>query len=401
MSFNTTAIIFPLLACIFCILPTFGNFIPQQLPGLTSDKCQEEALDISEVLTSVAEMLSSNNNPTPSSHPLSCLEVKESSSGSPSGYYTLSDGTVNTNIVYCNMDKLYSCPSLEQTLKGLQLSLDQNTNAITSQLESSQEFSSSFSTAINDTVNDVLHLTQQLINLHPPASCQEALDKTTNLITVINFEDLCNTTGPWTRVAFLNMSDPTGMCSCPFALYESNGVKACGRPHPLTYSCHSVTFPVTQTSYSQVCGRITGYQYYRIDGFSSGRNIDQQYVDGISLTYGSPRQHIWSFAAAKDISGSNSCPCAGGGSPPAFVGNDYFCESGSNGTPLNQTMYTSDPLWDGQGCVDGEVVACCQATGIPWFHKILSTSTTDFIELRICGYSDEDSPLSLYEIYVK
>ena len=125
MSLNTAAIILLLLACIFYSLPTFGSFVPQQLPVYTLLKCEEEALDISEVLTSIAEMLSSNNNPTPSSHPLSCLEVKESSPGSPSGYYTLSDGTGNTNIVYCNMDELYSCPSLEQALKGIQLSLDQ------------------------------------------------------------------------------------------------------------------------------------------------------------------------------------------------------------------------------------------------------------------------------------
>ena len=217
-----------------------------------------------------------------------------------------------------------------------------------------------------------------------------------------HFEDLCNTPGPWTRMAFLNMSDPTQNCSSPFELYESNGVRACGRPHPLSgYTCESVTFPVNQTSYSQVCGRVIGYQYYSIDGFNGG-NIDEQYVDGISLTHGSPRQHIWSFAAAQRHKRFHIfLSMCWWDSPPAFVGNDYFCESGSNGGSLNQTMYTSDPLWDGQGCVGGEAVACCQATGIPWFHKVLNTSTTDFIELRMCGYSDEDSPLSLYEIYVK
>ena len=38
---------------------------------------------------------------------------------------------------------------------------------------------------------------------------------------------------------------------------------------------------------------------------------------------------------------------------------------------------------------------------LAWFHKILTTSTTNFIELRICGAGDEDTPLSLYEIYIK
>ena len=404
MSYNMAVTLLTLFVCIYGILPAFAGLNPLTIQPFVPEQCAEPSPDISGVLKSVAEMLSSSNY-AEVSYPLSCLEVKESSPGSPSGYYTLSNGTGNTNIVYCNIDELYSCPSLEQALKGIQLSLDQTTNAIT------------FSTAINDTVNDVLHLTQKLINLHVPASCQEALDKAPSLpsgtYTLSNeifpnefdvychFEHLCNTPGPWTRMAFLNMSDPTQNCLSPFELYESNGVRACGRPHPLTGHSHSVTFPANQTLYSQVCGRISGYQYYSPDGFPGG-NIDYRYVDGISLTHGSHRQHIWSFATSKAIGGtSSSCPCAGGSSPPTFVGNDYFCESGSNGGPVNQTMYTSDPLWDGQGCVSGEPIACCQATGIPWFHKVLNTPTSDFIELRMCGANDEDSPFSLYEIYVK
>ena len=88
----------------------------------------------------------------------------------------------------------------------------------------------------------------------------------------------------------------------------------------------------------------------------------------IRIWISSPQRHIQSFAATKEISGTYSCPCAGGGSPPAFAGNDYFWETGSNGDPLHQTMYISDPLWDGQGCVGGEA-AYCQATSIPWFHN--------------------------------
>ena len=81
-------------------------------------------------------------------------------------------------------------------------------------------------------------------------------------------------------------------------------------------------------------------------------------MDGISLTHDSPRQHIGSFASSKGISNTpSSFSCAGGSSPPTFVGDDYFCKSGSNRGPVNQTMYTSDPLWDEQGCVGGEPVA--------------------------------------------
>jgi hypothetical protein len=41
--------------------------------------------------------------------------------------------------------------------------------------------------------------------------------------------------------------------------------------------------------------------------------IDGSYVDGVSLTYGSPRQHIWTFANALDEEGvgndESRCSC--------------------------------------------------------------------------------------------
>ena len=88
------------------------------------------------------------------------------------------------------------------------------------------------------------------------------------------------------------------------------------------------------------------------------------------------------------------------GAQPTFVGSDFYCESGSNGETVSEILYTSDPLWDGKGCVGNEIF-CCQKPDIPWFHKVLDTPTTHSVELRICGYQDEDTPLSLYEIYVK
>ena len=53
--------------------------------------------------------------------------------------------------------------------------------------------------------------------------------------------------------------------------------------------------------------------------------------------------------------------------PPAFVKDDYYCESGTNGHPMQGIFYTSDPLWDGQGCpIDNE---CCAQMGIPKFYR--------------------------------
>ena len=45
-----------------------------------------------------------------------------------------------------------------------------------------------------------------------------------------------------------------------------------------------------------------GYQYGTPDGINPHRStydINSTYVEGVSLTYGSPRQHIWIFVNAR------------------------------------------------------------------------------------------------------
>ena len=226
-----------------------------------------------------------------------------------------------------------------------------------------------------------------------------------------NMDELCSSRGGWTRLAFLNMSDATQNCSSGFRLYQSGGVRACGRPVTNSGNCVSVQFPSNGISYSQICGRVTGYQYSSGDAFHSRLNdIDSHYVDGVSITHGSPRQHVWTLAnGLTDSSEGNPyfrCPCATGSSQviPPFVGNHYFCESGNNASDWSQILYTSDPLWDGQGCSSLES-PCCNVPGIPWFHRDYgSNTTTDYIELRVCGSegtNNDDIPVGYYEIYVK
>ena len=103
---------------------------------------------------------------------------------------------------------------------------------------------------------------------------------------------------------------------------------------------------------------------------------------------------------------SFTCPCNTGStvSVQSFIGNNYFCESGNTGSiTYTNTLYTFDPLWDGQGCISFES-PCCNVTGIPWFHRDYgNTTTTDYIELRACadqGTTNEDAPVSYYEIII-
>ena len=162
-----------------------------------------------------------------------------------------------------------------------------------------------------------------------------------------------------------------------------------------------------------MCGRVIGFQDGTPDAFANhpgGTEIDSVYVDGVSLTHGQmPRQHIWTFAGAVEEVAripKNSCPCTRpnityAGTIPSFVGQDYFCDTGSR-EAVELIFYHNDPLWDGQGC--GGNSTCCEFNNPPWFCKQLPQPTTDDIELRICGdqsTSDEDTPIEQVEIYIR
>ena len=159
-----------------------------------------------------------------------------------------------------------------------------------------------------------------------------------------------------------------------------------------------------------MCGRIISYQLGSPDAFNGPALIDTYYIDGVSVTYGSPRQHIWSFVNGLDEVLSipyYTCPCVPGSTAgnriPSFVGQNYFCETGINYRFTSGLFYAnSDPLWDGQGC--GPTSSCCTFNSPPWFNVQLSSPTTDDIEVRICGeegIGNEDTPVQLMELYVK
>ena len=223
----------------------------------------------------------------------------------------------------------------------------------------------------------------------------------------------CNeTTEGWTRVAFLNMTDPNQQCPQAWRELLVSGVRSCARTSTTSASCDSAFYANTGgNSYSQVCGRVTGYQYCVTDafGFLLENDTETFYVDGVSITHGSPRQHVWSFAAAiSEISTSNvACPCIGDANPhvPSFVGDDFFCDTGTVAGPgcrdIETDLITDFPLWDGGGC--GPTGGCCESNNPPWFCKTLPQPTTDDIEVRICAdesLANEDVAVGLIEIYV-
>ena len=145
--------------------------------------------------------------------------------------------------------------------------------------------------------------------------------------------------------------------------------------------CSSVIFPSHGDSYSKVCGRVYGYQKATTDAFRGfacpGCAIDQQYVDGVSITHGSPRQHIWSLAASHL---PPHCQCNSNNiNAPSFVGQDYFCDV--EGT---STYTTADRLWDALAVSLGLSDAVRKARGsVRIFPSLpLTTLSSDSVPMK-------------------
>ena len=128
---------------------------------------------------------------------------------------------------------------------------------------------------------------QLLISKIPLTKMQEALLKSKHSLvilliqkkTVVNntkeiesLEERVNLLHPecgsqeWTRVGYLDMSDASQSCPDALRLYSVSGVRACGRRVSSVASCDSITF-TTNNTYTEVCGRVIGYQYASPDAF--------------------------------------------------------------------------------------------------------------------------------------
>ena len=173
------------------------------------------------------------------------------------------------------------------------------------------------------------------------ASIQIISDDVVNILRDSAFVRNCGE-GLWYQVAYLNMSDPSQQCPSAWREFNSNGIRTCARQISNTGSCPGNIYSVNH-QYSRVCGRLLGYQIGSTDAFSLNLalTIDEKYLDGVSITHGMPREHVWSYVAGASEQGScdggiRNCPCSPGGpAPPSFVGNNFYCESAYQGDCRN------------------------------------------------------------------
>ena len=302
---------------------------------------------------------------------------------------------------------------LNATIQSLELQLDTRLDALTDMLnERLDEATDRLEFRVNTSLdmilaNEKVDSSQQPINIdtpeqnpgNPAASCANILANNpsapsgyylieTQGNSSVQYCDMAlschGITGGWMRVTDLNMTDISQ--TCPSGLMERNdppNLRTCVR-NEASAGCSSIELSTASIQYTRVCGRITGYQSGFPEGFNNN-DINSAYVDGVSLTYGSPRQHIRSFANA------GNCQCF---NAPEIVGNDFLCDSGSYGINFAFGILFTSPLWDGAGC----------STTSPYFVETLAQSTTDNIEMRLCRNelsSDEDVAIEVAEIYVQ
>ena len=207
------------------------------------------------------------------------------------------------------------------------------------------------------------------------------------------------------RAAYIDMTDVSNTCPQGLTNISVNSTHMCTDMRT-SAGCTSVTFPTHMLPYTKICGSARGYLFGSPDGFTGRNSLDSSYVDGLVVTHGSPRDHIWTFAVGVSknrnfVTRRYNCPCAlyPGINAPPFVGEGYFCESGVNGHWVAH-WYLDDPLWDSQGCVSGST--CCDRGG-PWFTTTLSQEASDDIEVRLCldeGKNNENIGIEQLEILV-
>ena len=222
----------------------------------------------------------------------------------------------------------------------------------------------------------------------------------------------CGGTGGWRRAIYLDMTDPNTECPSGWSTITSDSKRTCGM---VGSGSTSVFFPISERPYSQVCGRIRAYQNritQAFNGYNSHRydTIDSIYFNGVAIMYGSPRQHIWTFAAGRWENNTRItyevCPCdtTSDIQIPPFVGEDYFCESGYvypgyRSGALENRLHSNDILWDGEDCHSSS--SCCSLHNPPYFTKSLGQSTTDDLELRMCSVHGGSIAIEVLEVYVK
>ena len=197
--------------------------------------------------------------------------------------------------------------------------------------------------------------------------------------------------------------DVAGGDNCPNGWMRIINPSAC-RASSDAAGCYSAHFTTYHIPYSRVCAVVVGYQKGSADMFATvqytSRSINGPYVDGVSITYGTQREHIWTYGIgfSDKRESSINCPCSQypGRLPPSFVRDNYYCESVSLIDAPHGTYFTADSVCDGKGC--SKENSCCAQPNLPWFYHQIPLTADKNIEAQICrdeAFSNECTRITI------
>ena len=116
------------------------------------------------------------------------------------------------------------------------------------------------------------------------------------------------------KLASWGLSAVDPICPNDLQLFSKDQVYACGIPEGSPIGCLSLPLFSSPVAHNTVCGKVTGYQKSSIDAlnavFFASPTINDPYVDGVSITRGTPRQHVWSYVLGKAADLDIACPCS-------------------------------------------------------------------------------------------
>ena len=224
--------------------------------------------------------------------------------------------------------------------------------------------------------------------------------------------ELCGTVGGWTRLGHLKMSSDHKKCPNGQFSYINKGELHLCRIKSNKAGCATASYSSRGIKYSTICGYAKGYQKGKTYVFFKNKKLTSYYLDGVSFqrfdASTKNREHVWSYACGDSDSNNkfNTCPCnkdaLEGNKPPSFVGNNYYCESGTSTSPGFASFFPQDPLWDGKGFNNLEVP--CRKDMMPYFKRTYDSAITDDINVKLCRTfvaTNRDVYLEGYGVFVK
>lgn len=191
--------------------------------------------------------------------------------------------------------------------------------------------------------------------------------------------------GGWTRI--VNYNRATDGCLENYSELDNSCLK--------TTRVDTQIINTAGLMYNEVRGNVIARQYASTNAFkrfNASSNIDDIYIDGISFSYNdenSNRAHIFSYAIAisNSVSGDDrACPASGGATPPAFVGNNFYCESGNSSGSWELELYEPQLFRNKE------------------FSITLNEETRSPIEIRVMNdeyFNNESIAIESYYIFVR